>query len=146
MPEIQSCVLLAEDDGELRSLLAQALWRDGHRVIEASDGSELLEQIASDFVDEGGLAGIDVVVSDIRMPGWTGMNVLFGLRNAGCEVPVILITAFGEQQTHDTARKLGAACVLDKPFDIDVLRQTVARVLAEEARAPGVIFPGTKEK
>lgn len=53
MPEIQSCVLLAEDDGELRSLLAQALRRDGHRVIEASDGSELLEQIASDFVDEG---------------------------------------------------------------------------------------------
>jgi DNA-binding NtrC family response regulator len=144
-----SCVLLAEDDEELRSLLALALRKDGHGVIEAQDGSELLEKIASSFVDEGGLQGIDVVVSDIRMPGWTGMNVLFGLRNAGCDVPVVLITAFGEQKTHDAAARLGAACVLDKPFDIDDLRQTVSRVLADEYRAPGAASaatPGTKEK
>ncbi len=143
------CVLLAEDDEELRVLLARALRKDGHQVIEAQDGSELLEKIAADFIDGGGLSGIDVVVSDIRMPGWTGMNVLFGLRNAGCNVPVVLITAFGEQKTHDAAARLGAACVLDKPFDIDDLRQTVSRVLLDDSRAPGAAFaptPGTKEK
>jgi DNA-binding NtrC family response regulator len=64
----------------------------------------------------------DVLVSDVRMPGLGGLDVLRGLRHCEWANPVILITAFGDEATHLEAVRLGAAAVLDKPFDVDDLR------------------------
>ena len=56
------------------------------------------------------------------MPGHSGLEMLAALRREGWTTPVVLITAFGDRWVHDQARQLGAAAVLDKPFDIDALR------------------------
>jgi CheY-like chemotaxis protein len=116
-------VLLAEDDLEARRLLAHALRRDGRVVIEAANGFELVELLT------GGLADLpDVIVSDIRMPGFSALDVLSILRLSLSRIPVILITGFGDAETHRAAIRLGAVAVLDKPFDVNDLRATVTRL------------------
>ena len=129
-------VLLGEDDPELRTLLADMLRRDGHEVTEAKDGAELLEHVAGTLHDSGELEAVDLIVSDIRMPGWTGMEILENLRHVGCWAPVILITAFGDQDTHEMAGRLGAVAVFDKPFDVDDLRTAVLNALESSPQGP----------
>ena len=124
-------VLLAEDDGELRRLLAEVLQKSGFRVTEAESGDRLLERLWERSRREG---RFDLIVSDIRMPGFSGLEVLDGLRDE-CDpsigdTPVIFITAFGDSVVHAEAERLGAV-VFDKPFDLDDLcawAVTVVRV------------------
>jgi len=118
-------VVLAEDDSELRAFLAEALRAQGYQVEEIADGAQLLEFVANRLRSNGSIAGVDVVVSDIRMPGFSGMDVLVGLRRVLDRTPVILITAFGDESTHQLARAFGAVAVLDKPFDVEHLTDTV---------------------
>jgi CheY-like chemotaxis protein len=122
-------LLLAEDDFELRDLLAYVLRADGHEVIEAKDGSELWR-----LLDSQADQGFALVVSDVRMPGLTALEVLARLQHASRDTPIILITAFGDQTTHQRAIRLGARRVLDKPFDCDELREAVQETLQEHAR------------
>lgn len=112
-------VLVAEDDLEMRRLIADALVRDGAEVSEAPSGLALF-----DLLRRMGLDGTlpDLLISDIRMPGLTGLQVLAMMRERGWTMPVILITAFGDEETHNEAAHNGATAVFDKPFDVDDLR------------------------
>jgi DNA-binding response OmpR family regulator len=122
-------LLLAEDDFELRELLACVLRADGHEVVEACDGNELWALLSGESP-----APFSLVVSDVRMPGLTAFDVLSKLQRTASEVPVILITAFGDQTTHLRALRLGASRVFDKPFDCDELRDAVLETLDQRAR------------
>ena len=122
-------LLLAEDDPELRHLLATVLRRDGHHVTEARSGIELLDWVAAELDEHGSLDRFDLIISDIRLPGFSGLDMLASLRTAECPVPVVLITAFGDEATHAQAERLGAAAMFDKPFDVDDLRTTVSQVI-----------------
>jgi DNA-binding response OmpR family regulator len=122
-------LLLAEDDREMRQLLASTLRRDGYEVIEVADGFQLFEWIGRAWLGDEELSAVALVVTDIRMPGFSGLDVLAELRQAGFETPVILITAFGDHETHALGLKLGAAAVLDKPFDLSDLRRCVHEAL-----------------
>ena len=125
-------VLLAEDDLEMRDMLASALRSDGYSVIEAPDGSAMLDYIGASWLTSCFGEFVDVFVSDIRMPGMSGMDILAGMRRAGWNLPFILITAFGGTDIRERAGKLGATAVFDKPFDIDELRA----VLRDITRRP----------
>lgn len=120
-------IILAEDDEAFRKMLATALRRKTHEVIECRDGIELAQMITA-FIKPYEKPQIDLIISDIRMPGVTGMTVLDGLRNLGHDIPVILLTAFGDEETHTKAKELGARLVLDKPFEIDALLSKVREV------------------
>ena len=126
-------LLLAEDDFELRELLACVLRADGHEVVEACDGNQLWALLDRENGAEG-QAPFALVVSDVRMPGLTAFDVLTRLQRTLDETPVILITAFGDQTTHLRALRLGASRVLDKPFDCDELRDVVHDTLHRRAR------------
>lgn len=115
-------VLLAEDDDELRRLLARKLRRCGCDVIEARTGRQLVELAVEHTVEpvpDG--RGAALVISDIRMPGPNGLEVLCLLRRAEVAVPIILMTAFGDAAVHAEAAELGATAILDKPVDLDEL-------------------------
>ena len=127
-------LLLAEDDFELRELLACVLRADGHEVVEARDGNELWELLSNAADTSPGREPFALVVSDVRMPGLTAFDVLTQLQRALTETPVILITAFGDQTTHLRALRLGASRVFDKPFDCDELREAVHQTLHQQAR------------
>jgi DNA-binding NtrC family response regulator len=118
-------ILLAEDDADMRDLLAQAFRRAGYEVIEAKNGTELLNFAATGYL-RSPCTLPDIIVSDVRMPGFTGMEVLAGLRSSDWAMPVVLISAFADPATHDEAQRLGAAMFLDKPFDVEELLATVA--------------------
>lgn len=125
-------ILLAEDDAEARSLLSYALRKDGHHVIEVSSGSELLDHLGLSRVASGLFDSPDLVITDVRMPGFSGMDVLMGLTLADWSVPVILITGFGDDELHKRAHALGALAVFDKPFDVEDLRTFVTNVMKIE--------------
>ena len=126
--------LLAEDDMEMRLLLSLSLQNDGWSVIECNDGMGLLAQIAP-LLDGEKEVAYDLIITDIRMPGVTGMEVVEGLAEMpGCP-PMILITAFGDVETHEHARQLGVAAVLDKPFEIDAFIRAAHDALAAPSTA-----------
>jgi DNA-binding response OmpR family regulator len=131
-PSSPARLLLAEDDLELRELLAYVLRADGHEVVEARDGNELLE-ILNEAMQRG-QEPFSLVVSDVRMPGLTAFDVLTRLQRALTDTPVILITAFGDQTTHLRAQRMGASRVFDKPFDFDDLRAAVHETLHQQRR------------
>jgi CheY-like chemotaxis protein len=123
-------LLLAEDDGAFRYLLASELRKDGYRIVAVSNGVDLIDMLGDSMSRDGTLAPFDIVLSDLRMPGWPGLEALakFGCNPA--MPPFILFTAFGDEETHKRALEIGALTLLDKPFDLDYLRQLVAQVLA----------------
>jgi DNA-binding NtrC family response regulator len=121
-----SLILIADDDVEMRRMLGEALGRDGIDVELAADGAELRQRLET-LADRGKLP--QIVIADIQMPGVTGMHILAWVRRELPSVDVILITAFGDARIHARARKLGAAAVFDKPFDLDQLRVVIQKLL-----------------
>ena len=132
LPATSTRILIAEDDGEMRFLLAWALRRQGYAVTECSDGFRMLDKL-SFFLhpEEDGLEQIDLIISDIRMPGVSGLSIVKGLRDCEGFPPVILITAFGSEETHAAAREMGVAAMFDKPFDLEDLLTVVRRILPQ---------------
>jgi two-component system response regulator MprA len=118
-------ILLAEGDEELRRLVARALTADGHEVVEAPDGSALLEAIAPLVID--GRRSFDVIMSAQAIPGLPGVSVLAGLRSRGRRTAFVLMT--GNPVVQGQARRLGAV-VLEGPFDEDSIRRAVERAAA----------------
>jgi CheY-like chemotaxis protein len=137
-------IVLAEDDEPLRTLVASILRAEGFDVLEAADGLELLQRL-EDAADQRRPRHppVSVVVTDVRMPGLSGLEILSILRCSDWKTPVILVTAFADENVRAEARELGAAAVLSKPVDLDELCATVRRVaLAALRRLPGAPIRG----
>jgi CheY-like chemotaxis protein len=118
-------VLLAEDDPDLREVLAITLREEGHRVTEVADGNLLAGVLAATVRGPG--PPVDLVVTDVRMPGRTGLAVLEGMRDKPDCPPFVIMTAFGDEVVRQQAQRLGAIGVLDKPFSPSALRELVNR-------------------
>lgn len=131
-------ILLAEDDTEMRALLALSLRKIGYNVTECRDGVGLLTYLGAFLLpDKSEHEHVDLIISDIRMPGFTGMELLEGApKNEGFP-PMILITAFGDEETHAQAKEFGAAAMFDKPFDMDDLLAKVRELLPPKEKSRG---------
>ena len=122
-------ILLIEDDEEMRKLLELVLVREGYDVVTVEDGDQALEWLGLCLYD-GSLARVPaVIVSDVRLPQFGGLELLEALLAAVDEVPVILLTGFPSDELYGEAFELGAARVLAKPFDMDALLGAVYTVL-----------------
>ena len=113
----------------MRRVVADALREDGYDVVELVDGGRLLVDLATRIKVQGEAEGADLLLSDIRMPVCTGLQILEALRKTHWTAPVILMTAFGDSETRQQTERL-AAVLLDKPFEMDDLRCLVARLLS----------------
>jgi DNA-binding NtrC family response regulator len=117
-------ILIAEDDALFRSFLSTVLKEEGHRVEEARDGKEGLSKL------RGG--EFDLVISDLKMPGLSGMDLMREGKKEKAETRWILITAFGSIDSAVEAMKAGASDYLTKPLhNPGELRHVVRRVLRE---------------
>ena len=130
-------VLLVEDDEDMRKMVAFALTRRGLRVTQLRDGSKALEYLAGVALAGGDGELPHVLLTDQRMPGVCGLDVIEATRVAGMRIPAILITAFGDAETHGRARALGETPVLDKPFEIDALLAIVKQILPSASTPAG---------
>jgi CheY-like chemotaxis protein len=117
--------LLADDDEDSRTLIAGILRRAGFSVIEARDGQELIDRYSA--LQAEGADEPAVVVSDIGMPGCDGISATQVLRSNSL-VPIVLITAFEDAATLQSARTAGADMVLFKPVDGPALVSAVRSV------------------
>ena len=126
-------ILLAEDDEEMRKTLSSVLRAQGYLVFECWDGLDLLKVYATSK-PQTHKPGYSLLISDIRMPGLSGMEFLEGFYDKQGFPPIILITAFGDDETHARARKLGAVAILDKPFDIEDLLAVVSKVVSQSVQ------------
>jgi two-component system response regulator (stage 0 sporulation protein F) len=131
-------ILLAEDTDEMREVIALRLRQQGYAVTECCNGAELIAELADYF---GNLPAdeqkrqFDLIISDIRMPGVFGLSVVEGGSEYRNFPPTILITAFGDDETHEKARQFGVTAVLDKPFDMNDLLEKVRDALPGAATA-----------
>jgi len=134
-------VVVADDDHDLRTELASALIEDGCVVTEARDGYELLAVLAewATSGDKGG--SLDAIVTDVMMPGFSGLDVLTALQRHLIRVPIVVVTAFGDARTCRAAESLGSVSVLKKPFTMGELRAALARSLRAASEPPST--PGS---
>ena len=117
-------LLLVEDKPELRAMLRKALERAGHSVDEAADGSTAVNKIRS--------RRYLLVLSDLKLPGCSGLEVLRESKQADPTIPVILITAFGSIEEAVAAMKDGAFDFIQKPVDLEHLNLLVARAAQQQ--------------
>jgi CheY-like chemotaxis protein len=123
-------ILLAEDDEEMRSLLAACLEASGHIVDQVVDGDRLLESFEALRAGTA-TAWPDLVVTDVQMPGCNGLGAVAQLRQWNPDLAVIVITAFGDARVHERARELDVRQVLDKPFDLGDFIAAVEAAVAD---------------
>jgi DNA-binding NtrC family response regulator len=117
-------VLLVEDKNELRAMLRKALERNGHSVDEASDGSAAIQKLRN--------RRYQLVLTDLKMPGASGLEVLRESKQADSTIPVILLTAFGSVDEAVSAMKEGAFDFIQKPVDLDHLKLLVERATRQQ--------------
>ncbi len=132
-------VLVADDHADIRRLVATALRKDGWSVVELADGAELVEHVVGALLFgnlRGELDPVALVVSDIRMPGPDGLQILAELRRAEIAVGFILMTAHADAEVRAEAERLGADAFIAKPFEIDDLRALVRSVLTTSGILP----------
>lgn len=118
-------ILVVEDDEAIRRGLTDALSFAGYAVREAADGRAGLDAALAD--------GIDLVMLDVLMPRMDGMEVLVEIRTARPSMPVIMLTARGEEPDRIAGLKAGADDYIVKPFSLD---EVIARVEAVLRRTP----------
>ena len=114
-------VLLADDDENLRRVTEFQLTEAGYQVVTAADGAKALELFLNDDFDS--------VITDLRMPKLSGLEFLEKIKAVNSEIPVIVITAFGEIETAVAAMRAGAFDYINKPFNRDEILLTLERAL-----------------
>jgi len=118
-------VLIVDDEAAARSGLEKLLASDGYRVAVADSGKQALE-LAPDFCP-------DVVVTDLKMPRMDGITLLSRLREQDPDLPVIVVTAFGDVRSAVAAMRSGANNYLTKPIDFEALGLSLERALESRA-------------
>jgi DNA-binding NtrC family response regulator len=117
-------LLLVEDKTELRTMMRKALERAGYAVDEAPDGPAAIQKVrARRYL---------LVITDLKMPGASGLDVLRETKQADATIPVLLLTAYGSVEEAVAAMKEGAFDFLQKPVDLEHLKLLVKRAAQQQ--------------
>jgi CheY-like chemotaxis protein len=117
-------ILVVDDEPDVELLFRQHFRKDlraGHYTMEFPRSADAALQRITDACD----VTLILILSDINMPGMSGLDLLPRVKTARPEVPVIMITAYGDAETERKAREGGAEGVLTKPIDFDALRDEI---------------------
>ncbi|MCL7452744.1 MAG: response regulator [Anaerolineae bacterium] len=116
-------ILVVDDERQLAYYLRQTLLLElpGTEVDAAHSGEEALSRMAE--------ASYDLIIADLRMPGFSGLELIKGVRYLDETVPIILMTGYGSSGLREKAARLGATSYLDKPFDVGKMIEAVRSLL-----------------
>ena len=128
MSENTATVLVVDDEPNLRRVLTAVLEREGHRVLVADGGRDAIRKARAE-------TRLDLLVTDYLMPDLNGLEVLEAVRKHHPGLRALLISGHGTVRSAVEAMRLGAFDFLTKPFDVEKVRETVARALAAESGA-----------
>lgn len=115
-------ILVVDDEHEMRIALREALTREGYTVSIAGDGFDAIEKFSA--------CNFDMVVTDVKMPKMSGLEVLREIKTRSAATPVIMITAYGTIDNAIEAMKEGAFDYILKPFSLEVIESVVSRALS----------------
>lgn len=118
-------ILVIEDDAEMRSLLKDFIEGEEFEVNTAYDGSEAFRKLAKE--------NFDLIITDIRMPGLSGLDILPGLKKLQPQSLIIVITAFGSEEVYRRVLGRGADAYLEKPIHLEELRILMQKLVFPEA-------------
>jgi len=121
-----SFILIVDDELSMREFLKILLEKDGHRVEMAADASSALAAASKNE--------FDLVISDIRMPGMTGLELLAELKKDRPDLPVIMITAFASPEDAVNAMKNGAFDYITKPFKVEEIKRVIKSATTRKER------------
>ena len=125
-PDKPRVLLVVDDDHDMRSLLCDELWDLGLRIVEAEDGHAALLRV--------GECRPDVIVSDLRMPAG-GLDYVARMKALAPDVPIVLMTAFGDPDTRAQALEFGVSAFVDKPVRMADLKVTIKNLLNHRGAA-----------
>ena len=129
-------ILVVDDERSMRELLAIVLRREGYEVLLADTGAKAVETLERESVD--------ILISDIKMPDLSGVDVLRAAKRVDQDILGIMITAFASTETAVEAMRLGACDYLSKPFDVDLLKMKVReKIESRQLRQENVLLKRT---
>lgn len=120
-------VLVVDDEELLREVLRSILEASGYQVVEAASGAEALDVVTRPGTD------VDLVITDMTMPGMDGLATVEALRAVGASVPVVLISGRRVEDLAADAEAIGVRHVLPKPFTIETVLAAIEDVLPPSA-------------
>jgi DNA-binding NtrC family response regulator len=122
-------ILIIEDDEEMRSMLREFLSEEGYDTDSIDSGSKAFVRLVRDT--------FDLIITDIRMPGLTGLDILPGVKKLQPDAPIIVITAFGSEEVCHKVFARGAEAYLEKPIHLEHLREIVQRMVSSKEKMAG---------
>jgi two-component system response regulator PilR (NtrC family) len=135
-PRRPARILVVDDERSMRELLAIVLRREGYEVVLAENGRTAIEALERE--------PIDILISDIKMPDLSGVDVLRAAKRIDQDILGIMITAFASTESAIEAMRLGACDYLSKPFDVDLLKMKVReKVENRQIRQENVLLKRT---
>jgi len=114
-------VLLVDDEPEITAIVAEKLAAEGYESVCAGSGAEGLALLK--------VANPDAIVTDIKMPGMSGLEMVHEIRRQGIEIPCVVLTGYAGSENLVTALRIGVTDFLEKPFKLDHLFQVVAQAV-----------------
>jgi DNA-binding response OmpR family regulator len=117
--------MIIEDDEEMRSLLKDFFEEEGFEIASVSNGVDALRMLSMDH--------FDLVITDIRMPGVTGLDILPRIRRLKPETPIIVMTAYGSDDVRRRSLERGATIYLEKPIHLSQLRTVIREMVLRKS-------------
>jgi len=114
-------ILVVDDEERLRKALVRSLGQENCRALAAASGEEAVRILQK--------RKIDLVITDLVMPGMDGMTLVRKIKSADPSIEAIIITAYGSAESEQEAKALGVSCYLAKPFDLSHLKSKVNELL-----------------
>ena len=128
-------ILVVDDEDVVRSLVSDVLSCAGFHVTSASDGAEALAML---LVNGGNAsAPVDLLLTDVNMPGLSGLELINALKDKGMELPTLVMSATGGETLASEVESRGCAGLLTKPFHASVLIGHIRQAI--EGRAPSAV-------
>jgi CheY-like chemotaxis protein len=125
MDDGKNRILIVEDDEEMRALLSDMIEEEGYKTASVNNGSEAFRKLAKE--------SFDLIITDIRMPGLTGLDILPGIKKLQPDAPIIVITAFGSEEVQRKALEKGAQAYLEKPIHFQELRTLIHDMFSKKS-------------
>jgi DNA-binding response OmpR family regulator len=123
-------VLIAEDDDDLRATMAQLVEAEGHTVVECKTGHAVVSHVAETLLRPMNAQPVSLIITDVYLPGVSGLEAVARLRRCTVKTPVIVVTGNDSVRVRHHADAVGAAAFLVKPFGPTELRQLLSTLLA----------------
>jgi len=117
--------MIIEDDEEMRSLLKDFFEEEGFETDSVSSGVDALRKLSKNH--------FDLVITDIRMPGLTGLDILPTIRRLKPETPIIVMTAYGSDDVRRRSFERGATIYLEKPIHLSQLRTVIREMVLRKS-------------